>query len=387
MAGITKRKYISENIRIYKKITNQLHLIKQILPEVYDRNILFAFYFKYFPSTIKELDQRHDYFKSKDIFLKSIGKKIRYEPLNSKEFFFSSQKVKHMLSDGYRTKHKLEYNEELKIKTLDKLEKKSNKTLEKDLFISNNNDYIQDIEPIYIDVFIKIYHKSNHIEKILIFNELKKFNNSKTITFFYKLNDSERNNQIRNMAFQHLQSLGKYVKLRKNFKGKRKIYHTDRALPNYSPEELVKFLNSNSVESKKKYDIFISHSYLDKNLVKSTKNALNLQNLSCYYDWTSDQDFLKRTLISDYTKEVLKKRIEQSEVFLLLLTHNVIAEDKIISEWVEMEIEYAKSLGKKILCINLANVKHKFIDLNFELRETSIYLTEILSFFEKNLIL
>ena len=184
MAGITKRKYISENIRIYKKITNQLHLIKQILPEVYDRNILFAFYFKYFPSTIKELDQRHDYFKSKDIFLKSIGKKIRYEPLNSKEFFFSSQKVKHMLSDGYRTKHKLEYNEELKIKTLDKLEKKSNKTLEKDLFISNNNDYIQDIEPIYIDVFIKIYHKSNHIEKILIFNELKKFNNSKTITFF-----------------------------------------------------------------------------------------------------------------------------------------------------------------------------------------------------------
>ena len=61
MAGTTKRKYISENIRIYKQITNQLHLIKQILPEVYDRNILFSFYFKFFPSTIKELDQRYDY--------------------------------------------------------------------------------------------------------------------------------------------------------------------------------------------------------------------------------------------------------------------------------------------------------------------------------------
>ena len=376
MAGTTKRKYMSENIKIYKQITNQLHLIKQILPEVYDRNILFSFYVKYFHNTIKELDQRYQYYKSKDIFLKSVGKKIRYDPLNSRDFFFSSQKVKHMLSNGYRSKHKLEYNEELKIKALTQLEKKLNKFLNKDLVTINNTEYIQDVEPIYIDIFIKIYNKSNHIEKILIFNELKKFNNSKTITFFYKLNDSERNNQIRNMAFQHLQSLGKYVKLRKNFKGKRKIYHTDRALPNYSPEELVKFLNSKSVESKKKYDIFISHSYLDKNLVKSTKNALNLQNLSCYYDWTSDQDFLKRNLISDYTKEVLKKRIEQSKALILVLTHNVIADGEITSEWIKMEIEHAKSLGKKICCLNFTDLGHQFINIEFQYEGNSISISK-----------
>jgi len=142
MAGTTKRKYISENIRIYKQITNQLHLIKQILPEVYDRNILFSFYFKFFPSTIKELDQRYDYYKSKDIFLKSVGKKIRYEPLSARDFFFSSQKVKHMLSNGYRSKHKLEYNEEFKIKALTQLEKKLNNFLNKDLVIINNTEYI-----------------------------------------------------------------------------------------------------------------------------------------------------------------------------------------------------------------------------------------------------
>ena len=170
--------------------------------------------------------------------------------------------------------------------------------------------------------------------------------------FFYKLNDSEHNNQIRMMAFQHLQNLGKYVKLRKKFKGKKKTYHIDSTLPNYSPEELVKFLNSNSVESKKKYDIFISHSYLDKDLVKSMKNTLNFQNLSCYYDWTSDQDFLKRNLISGYTKEVLKKRIEQSKALILVLTHNVIADGEITSEWIKMEIEHAKSVGKKICCLN-----------------------------------
>lgn len=174
------------------------------------------------------------------------------------------------------------------------------------------------------------------------------------------------------MAFQHLQSLSKYVKLRRNFKGKKKTYHIDSTLPNYSPEELVKFLNSNSIESKKKYDIFISHSYLDKIKINKLKNNLNHQNLSCYYDWTSDKDFLKRTLISQYTTEVLKKRIEQSKIFLLILTHNVIIEGEIVSEWIKMEIEHAKSLGKKIYCLNFTNIEHKFINIEFQSDENSI---------------
>jgi len=383
MSGMTKRNYMSENIMIYKQMMKELNSIQKILPEIYDGDILFDLYSLYFPHTIRMLTEKYENYKSKDLFLESVGKKVRYNPLNAKDFFFSSQKVKYILSNNQKRKHKQEFNEELKLFFIQKLDQKLDRNLAKELNISIDNEYIQNIEPIYVDIFIEKYHKSSHLEKILIFNELKKFNNNKTISFFYKLNDSERNNQIRNMAFRHLQSLSKYVKLRKNFKGKKKTYHIDSTLPNYSPEELVKFLNSNSVESKKKYDIFISHSYLDKDLVKSMKNSLNLEKLSCYYDWTSDQDFLKRTLISDYTKEVLKKRIEQSEIVVLLLTHNVIVEDKIISEWVDMEIEHAKSLGKKILCINVANVKHKFIDLKFELRETSIYLTEILSFLKK----
>lgn len=376
MSGINKRKYMSENIMIYKQMTNELNSIQKILPEIYDGNILFDLYSLYFHHTVRMLTERYENYKSKDIFLKSIGKKERYKPLNAKDFFFSSQKVKHILSNGQKSKHKQDFNEELKLFFIKKLDQKLDRNLTKELNISIGNEYIQNIEPIYVDIFIKIYHKSSHLEKILIFNELKKFNNNKTISFFYKLNDSERNNQIRNMAFRHLQSLSKYVKLRKNFKGKKKTYSIDSALPNYSPEELVKFLNSNSVESKKKYDIFISHSYLDKDLVKSMKNTLNLQNLSCYYDWTSDQDFLKRTLISDYTKEVLKKRIEQSEIFLLLLTDNVIAEDKITSEWINMEIDHAKTIGKKICCLNFTDLEHQFINIEFQYERDSIHISK-----------
>ena len=376
MAGITKRKYMSENIRIYKQMTNQLNSIKKILPEIYDGNILFDLYSEYFSTTIQMLNERYEYYRSKDIFLRSVGKKQRYKILNSKDFFFSSQKVKHILSYGQRLQHKQQYSEEFKTDSLIKLEQKLNKSLSKKLVNAKKCEHIQDIEPIYIDIFIKIYHRSTHLEKILIFNELKKFNSNKTITFFYKLNDSEHNNQIRMMAFQHLQNLGKYVKLRKKFKGKKKTYHIDSTLPNYSPEELVKFLNSNSVESKKKYDIFISHSDLDKDLVKSMKNTLNFQNLSCYYDWTSDQDFLKRNLISGYTKEVLKKRIEQSKALILVLTHNVIADGEITSEWIKMEIEHAKSVGKKICCLNFTDLGHQFINIEFQYEENSISISK-----------
>lgn len=377
MSGITKRKYISETIKISKKITKELHFIKQILPEIYDGEILYRLHYKYFPNTHLMLTERYQYHKKKDHHLISVGKKTRFNPLNSKNFFFSLQKVKHMLSNGYIKKHKLEYNQALQIKALKGLENKLKKSLFKKQTVVDNNEYIQNIEPIYIDIFIKIYHRSTHIEKILILDELKKFNNKKTITFFYKLNDSERNNQIRTMAFQHLQSLGKYVKLRKNFKGKKKDYHVDSTLPEYNPITLAKFLNSNSIESKKQYDIFISHSYLDKTIVKRLKTNLNDQNLSCYYDWTSDKDFLKRSLVSQYTIEVLKKRIEQSKIFILVLTHNVITEDEIISDWIKMEIEHAKLLGKKIFCINLANVRHEFIDIAFILENNSIHLTDI----------
>ena len=75
--------------------------------------------------------------------------------------------------------------------------------------------------------------------------------------------------------------------------------------------------------------------------------------------------FLKRNLISDYTKEVLKKRIQQSELFLLLLTDNVIVNGEITSEWINMEIEHAKSVGKKICCLNFTNLPEIYSSMDW----------------------
>lgn len=37
-----------------------------------------------------------------------------------------------------------------------------------------------------------------------------------------------------------------------------------------------------------------------------------------------------------------------------------------------MEIEHAKSLGKKIYCLNFTNIEHKFINIEFQSDENSI---------------
>ena len=79
------------------------------------------------------LNERYEYYRSKDIFLRSVGKKQRYKILNSKDFFFSSQKVKHILSYGQRLQHKQQYSEEFKTDSLIKLEQKLNKSLSKKL--------------------------------------------------------------------------------------------------------------------------------------------------------------------------------------------------------------------------------------------------------------
>lgn len=52
-----------------------------------------------------------------------------------------------------------------------------------------------------------------------------------------------------------------------------------------------------------------------------------------------DQDYLKRKYVGEYTKQVLKARMEQSKMLVLLRTENSVQ-----SDWVSFEIEYFENL-------------------------------------------
>lgn len=359
MAGVVKRKYESETRRLQKSFTRPLNLISEALPAEYDKHLLLKLFKELFPLMWDSLNKRYEQYESKDKFLTKVGKKKRYYHDNPDVFFFKLLKVKHMVSGGQRVKHKNTFNEksaQLAYQSL--LNKANNKVKSHENKMLSINKDLQTVDPLYIDAFIFAYHKKGITiqGKVEIFSELKKYNTPKVIEFFQKLNDSERNNQIRRMAFEHLQKLGASVRLRKKFKGKVKLYNTETDRFIVSPEDLYQRLESNTIQNKKRFHVFISHSYQDSELVRQVKSCLNNHGLSVYCDWTSDNDFLKRNLVSDYTKMVLKKRIEQSKCIVFLQTKNSVdADSSFSSPWISLEIEHASSIGKPIYSLNFTS--------------------------------
>lgn len=286
-----------------------------------------------------------------------------------------------MLLNSSQDKHRSEFELSRSKAALDLLAKKrQNKIQENEEKVNNAKKLMQSVEPLYIDVFISAYHKKGVTtqDKIEIFNELKKYDCKRTKEFFQKLNDSERNNQVRKMAFEHLQKVGAFVKLRKKFKGKVKSYVEERDDFNMTPRDLAERIENDTIQNKKSYDVFISHSYKDSKVVLKLKEQLNFHNISVYCDWTNDNDFLRRELASEYTKLVLKKRIEQSRVILFIKTDNSMdCNNELLSTWIKMEIDIANETSKPIYCLNLNGGSNPFLILDFELKDQSFSISKI----------
>lgn len=368
MPGITKRKYDGETMRIHKKIKRPLYLIADILPYDYNGADLLNLFSQLYPFEWKEIVERQNNYKEKDEFLKKVRKQTRYHPETPEQFFLNMPVVKNILSKGYKDKHKASYSEDVRDRKYNELKnKRERKIEEKTAKIENYTRLTQEIEPYYLDVLIAAYHQKGITTegKIEIVSEMGKYICEKTLTFFSKINDSERNAQIRHIAFSHLQKSGHYVKLRKNFKGKQKSYMTETFDFNMTPADLANRLDGDTIQSKKQFGVFVSHSYLDGKVVEATIKILNSSGFSCYCDWYSDADFLKRSLVSEFTKEALKKRMVQSENLLFIRTENSIK-----SEWVEFELEYYQKLEKPIICLNMIDdgkpLPYKCVDVDFE---------------------
>jgi len=357
MSGKTKRKYISELVRFNKSLKRPLCLIQEVLPYDYNKFTILNLFKELYPFEWDTIVQRYKHYKEKDNFLKSKKKQKRYYPQNPEEYFFNLQKVKHLTSHGQKLQHKKNYDAKKQAKQFYTLRKKRKGSIEKkQKRIAKVKEIIQFVEPLYIDIFINEYHRKGITveEKIEILKELQKYESEKTIEFFYKINDSEKNNQVRRIAFNHLQNIGRYVKLRKNFKGKQKTYMIEKSNFFMKPDDLYKRIKNDSIQNKKVYDYFISHSLVDNEIVLKILRCLNSLDYSVYCDWLSDNDFLKREYISEYTILILKKRIEQSRNILFIQTSNTTDENNNLrSPWIQMELDYAKELRKNIVCIDL----------------------------------
>lgn len=361
MSNLTKGKYLHELKCFEKSLNRPLLLISEILPESYCHANVLELFKELYPYQWKTINQRYTHYQEKDDFLEQYGNKRRYYHPIPEEYFFNLKKVKYILHQNQKKKHKRDYNEEEVLSKYEKLKSKREISIKnRESKIQEYKKILQKVEPLFIDIFIGAYHLRNSTleDKIEVVNELQKYDSQKIIRFFSKINSSERNTQIRIKAFKHLQNMGEYVRLRKGFKGKKKSYMLNRTDFNMLPKDLIQRIENNSIQNQKIYDVFISHSSLDTEKVQKVKQLLNTYNRLVYIDWISDTDFLKRSHISVYTELALKNRIEQSKSIVFIKTNNSVdGDDNINSYWINLELEYAKELNKKIVVLDFDSLQ------------------------------
>lgn len=97
-------------------------------------------------------------------------------------------------------------------------------------------------------------------------------------------------------------------------------------------EQREKF--SNIDKSQLKFDIFLSHSYLDREEVLGLYRELTEMGFSVYVDWIVDP-YLDRTNVTKVTAELIRNRMKNSRSLLLAISTNAA-----MSKWMPWELGF-----------------------------------------------
>lgn len=84
----------------------------------------------------------------------------------------------------------------------------------------------------------------------------------------------------------------------------------------------------------KKFDIFLSHSYLDKEIVEGIYHLLTSEGISVYVDWIEDAE-LDRNNITKETVQIVRERMRNSKSLVVAISNNVKE-----SKWVPWELGF-----------------------------------------------
>ncbi|OYD42268.1 toll/interleukin-1 receptor domain-containing protein [Sphingobacterium cellulitidis] len=91
----------------------------------------------------------------------------------------------------------------------------------------------------------------------------------------------------------------------------------------------------NETKLNKQFDIFLSHSYVDKDLIFALYTDLTERGFSVYVDWLIDPD-LNRNVVTKGTAEVIRTRLNNSKSLVI-----AVSENSSISKWIPWELGYA----------------------------------------------
>jgi hypothetical protein len=124
--------------------------------------------------------------------------------------------------------------------------------------------------------------------------------------------------------------------------------YTSSYLKNLSERKTIQFSRQILNESKKthiSFDIFLSHSFLDKDVVEGLYIELTLQGYSVYVDWIIDPH-LDRGNVTKTTAALIRNRLKSSKTLLLAISVNAS-----ISKWMPWELGYVDGNTNKCAII------------------------------------
>jgi hypothetical protein len=109
------------------------------------------------------------------------------------------------------------------------------------------------------------------------------------------------------------------------------------------------------------FDIFLSHSYQDKEIIPALKIKLEDMGYSVYVDWISDGCISRNKTIDKETASMLQKRMKQSKCLLYATSSN-----SKNSRWMPWELGYFDGIkNKKVAILPISKNDNNFDD-NFK---------------------
>lgn len=376
MAGVTKRIFEHDIRDILSMWDTQLKCIQKVLPKEYSHEDIVEALKLYYPHEWFSVEMQYLYYSKKDKYLVNRFGKARYNMVTAEQLLRRSKRYQSLVSAATQMRYTNGFSEELLVTERQALwAKREPKIQAINEKIDRAKSKVQQVTPAYIDQLIGLYERKNTSQKdrVYILAELKKYYSPKIIQFFYKLNDTELNKQLRWDAFYHLQSFGYQPRARRqkymqvHTKNKKRREYLKNEYPNetfsviQTPHELEYRINNSKEQKLKKYDFFISHSYKDSALVQKLIEHENLNGNDVFCDWINDSDYLKRHLLCSATLSVIEKRLEQSNALLFLHSENSTA-----SVWCKYELNFFHALGRPIYTISADDVESSVYALQLE---------------------
>ena len=373
MPGVTKHIFEHDIRDIILMWNEQLKTIQNVLPQYYADGDIVSILKRFYPHEWKSVEMKYWYYQQKDKDLKKRFGKARYNMKAPIELLHDVAFYKKMLAKEYRKKYADNFSAEKIVNAEKVLWNKRESKIEKiNQKIEKAILKTQQVTPSFVDKLIGFYERKSTSQKdrMYILLELKKYYSPKIIQFFFKLNDTELNKQLRWIAFYHLQSFNyqprarrqKYMQVHtKNKKRKeylKKIYPNETYNIPKNPYELEYRIENGREQKVKEFDFFISHSSRDSISVQKLILFENEQGKNIFCDWINDVDYLKRYLVCEATLKVLKKRLEQSKAMIFVSSPN--SKNSI---WCKYELNYFRELGREIYVIDKQDIESGVFDI------------------------